>query len=120
MTAPFDLSIARYGAFPNESRPSVLWIGDADTNCAFTALSERLNEALAARHFPAGDKETQPHVTLARLRSYGAEAAGARALTKAPGFEPVTMRVQEIAIIESVNKPTGSLYMKRESFTLTG
>jgi RNA 2',3'-cyclic 3'-phosphodiesterase len=63
----FALRFDRVGAFPNESRPRVIWLGCSDPGEAFTACERGVRGALA----PLGyrfDSDAVAHVTLCRAK----------------------------------------------------
>lgn len=67
---PFHLSLSRFGAFPNERAPRVIWVGlarDAGYE-ELHRLFERAEGELTARGFPPEERSFSPHITLARAR----------------------------------------------------
>lgn len=71
-TEPFRLRIGGIGAFPNLSRPRVLWMAVQGTAEAGTAplieLQRRIAAALEPLGFAIEEREYTPHLTLARSR----------------------------------------------------
>ena len=66
-TAPFALRVSGIGAFPNERRPSVIWLG-AEPADILGALSDRLAEELRKEAIGFDTKPFKAHVTIARSR----------------------------------------------------
>ena len=64
--APFRVALAGAGAFPNQYRPRVLWIGITEGAPELAAISGRINTALAKLGWTPDDRPFQPHLTLAR------------------------------------------------------
>jgi len=84
----FGLGLRGAGAFPNASRPRVLWLGLADGLESLDTLTARLARALADRGWPHDDRPTRPHLTLARSDGVGAgPLVAGRLIEAANGFE---------------------------------
>ncbi len=62
---PFELEFSRAGAFPNERRPRVLWIGPAQESAAFAACAGRVRAAYERLGFTF-EHDAAPHVTICR------------------------------------------------------
>ena len=65
--SPFDIALSGLGAFPNERRPSVVWMG-ADPAGILKAMAAKLDSLLSAAGIMHDDKPFKAHVTLARCR----------------------------------------------------
>jgi 2'-5' RNA ligase len=80
-TAPFSVTIARAGAFPNPARPRTLWLGIETGAEQLATLAADLEAGVAAEGQALGTKPFAPHLTIARtdgLRAAGAAAAALR------------------------------------------
>lgn len=119
-TRPFRLTLGGVGAFPNPRRPSVLWIGATGGTDEFVQLAERLDSALARHHFRRETKKPTAHLTVARIKTYEAEAAAAAGLERAQVGELGTMEVREIVLMRSELRPSGSEYFLVERFPFRG
>lgn len=65
----FDLEIAGLGAFPDPSRPRVLWIGlRGESLDRLMELQRSVAAATAEAGYPPDDKSFHPHITLARFK----------------------------------------------------
>ena len=120
--APFDLEIRGVGAFPNPSRPRVVWAALAEGATTVESLAERLRQALASRGFPTERRPFVPHRTLARIRS-PREAAWATRFLAAPenvARRWTRTRVTELVLKESELTPTGARHTVRERVPLGG
>jgi 2'-5' RNA ligase len=113
---PFTLALGGVGAFPNNSRPGVLWLGATEGGEELSGLAARLDKALSGRKFPAEKQPVKAHLTLARIRSYRGEAAVARALKTLQIGEIGRMTVNRFVLMQSVLKPAGSEYTVIEAF----
>lgn len=66
---PFAIEICGVSAFPNRSRPRVVWAGVSEGATEVQALADRLRQALSSRGFPMESRPFTPHRTLARVRT---------------------------------------------------
>jgi len=117
---PFSLTLAGLGAFPNARRPSVLWIGATEGSQQFEDMARKLDEALVREHFRRESKPPTAHLTIARIKTYDAEAAVAEGLSRATVGEIGTINVDSIVLMQSVLRPTGSEYTLVERFAFRG
>src|SRR5215470_17261032 len=67
----FDLAIAGRGAFPNERRPRVLWLGVSDGAQPLCDVAGQLCTALRGRGFALEDRPFKPHLTIGRVKPGG-------------------------------------------------
>ncbi|HEV2166556.1 MAG TPA: RNA 2',3'-cyclic phosphodiesterase [Thermoplasmata archaeon] len=82
VAAPFRVSISGIGAFPDWSRPRIVYAEAVEGRRELEALANAVNGALDGLGFAREARPFVPHVTLLRVRS-PAEAARARALAAA-------------------------------------
>lgn len=113
----FELAIGSRGAFPNLSRPRVLWIGATDGAAALTTLAETLAAGLRERGFKLEERAFQPHLTLGRAKANGAHEAR-RALEALPKSTLVRFPVREIALVQSVLGAGGATHTALRQFAL--
>jgi RNA 2',3'-cyclic 3'-phosphodiesterase len=62
---PFELDFSRIGAFPNERRARVIWIGPAQESAAFVQCARRVRDAYEGLGFTF-DHDATPHVSICR------------------------------------------------------
>src|SRR6266850_2474777 len=68
-TAPFAVSVAGVGGFPNLRRPRTLWIGvDEGSEDLIRLHHDVEKELLALGGYRREDREYTPHITLGRVR----------------------------------------------------
>lgn len=122
---PFALTLAGVGAFPNERRPQILWIGASEGFPVLARLAESLEGELAARGFPRENRRFNPHLTLARAKSPAGEAAIARVLAgqaaernKVDKFGVIP--IAKFVLMRSELRPAGPNYTVEETFALSG
>lgn len=65
--SPFEVSVSGTGAFPNESRPSVVWMG-VEPAGLLRGIARNLDGALTAAGIGHDSKPFKAHVTVARCR----------------------------------------------------
>lgn len=65
--APFRVSFAEIGAFPNARRPRVLWVGLGEGAGETAAVAGDVERALEPLGFPSEGRPFRGHLTLARF-----------------------------------------------------
>lgn len=66
-TPPFGLPIGGFGAFPNATRPRVVWVG-CEQVPALELLQDRLERQMESIGFPVDGQPFRPHLTVGRVR----------------------------------------------------
>lgn len=100
--APFDVTLAGLGAFPDELAPRVVFASVAEGRARLAALADELAAALRARGFALDERAYNPHVTLARPRRTSGVIALAAAFREVGArMTPLTLRVDAIVLFES-------------------
>jgi 2'-5' RNA ligase len=107
--APFRLEITGAGFFPAGGRASVFWLGAGGNAGRLTALSARLEAALARQAFPPSGEGFSPHLTVARIRGRLAETDRVRLEARARGFRAV-FPVNGLILAGSTLAPGGAVY----------
>jgi 2'-5' RNA ligase len=79
-TAPFGVTIARAGAFPNPARPRTLWLGIEDGAETLAGLADELGRSIEPDTGPLGTRPFAPHLTIARTDGLRDGAVAARTL----------------------------------------
>lgn len=124
-TPPFQLEAGGLGAFPNWPRLRVLWAGVGGDVERLQALQRRVEEAARQVGFAPDQPSYNPHVTLARASREG----GQTALTPADRawVEETKLaqslgqwEVNELVLMESELRPSGSVYTLRGRYPLLG
>lgn len=105
------------GTFPSWQRARVLWIGfDEEGRERTRAIAEACFKRLKAAGIACEeDREFVPHVTLARFKT-------PKKLERAPflSWSPIPVTIGEIALFESILKPSGPEYRKLVHVPLKG
>jgi 2'-5' RNA ligase len=115
---PFELSVRGAGAFPDEKRPRVVWVGCDDTGNRLKALALAVQDATQPLGFLAERREFSAHLTLGRIKLPRPDAALTRAIDSLKDTTFGTLRVGAIHLFESQLHPEGSIYTKLSSHAL--
>lgn len=111
---PFQLQLDRLGAFPNERRPRVIWVGLGGDVQDAAALQKALDAALIPLGWQPEGKPFSPHLTLGRVK----RANDPIRLPWGKGVAPASFTVGEIYLMESQLHPQGPLYTVRHASKL--
>lgn len=104
----FDLVMEGLGAFPRIERPSVVWIGFANSE-PLVRLASLLEDRCRQLGFEAERCPFQPHLTIARIKSEPPRRAVKFLHDNANGGFG-TARIAEIELLRSDLKPDGPVY----------
>ena len=116
-----ELALAANGAFPNLTRPRVVWAGVEMLGGALSAMQARVEDAMAGIGFAREARPFAPHLTLGRVRE-GIGAADLRAIGVAvvggdAGQAPIFVASQ-VTFFRSELRPEGTLYSPLAQFQL--
>jgi RNA 2',3'-cyclic 3'-phosphodiesterase len=103
---PFKLVAARLGAFPSNTKATVVWAG-VDDAPALTALAAAVDAEMASLGFAREPRRFHPHVTLGRLREPGDVTSVLLPLSEQVFSET---RAEDLVVFESGTKSDGSEY----------
>jgi RNA 2',3'-cyclic 3'-phosphodiesterase len=112
----FSLEVEGCGAFPDARSPRTLWVGlkTSPQHDPLLGLAAEMERALSLQGFPPEAKAFTPHLTLARIKD-GARFVG-QALQASGRINTIgrvgTLRVEDVALMKSELRPTGSLYTR--------
>jgi 2'-5' RNA ligase len=113
----FSLNLEGTGAFPNQRRPRVLWVGLAGDAGRLSGLQGRMEQALGKVGFPAEGRAFSPHLTIGRFRSERNLAKLLEIASRSKiASEPFP--VEEVLIYESRLTPQGPQYTVLAKCTL--
>ena len=107
--APFSIELGGVGAFPNFTRPRVLWVGIKQGALTVSDLAKSVNVELKRLGFPT-DNRFHPHLTLARLRVPMNLEPLRNMLRQYDTIEGSVVNVNEITLIQSQLHPNGAIY----------
>jgi 2'-5' RNA ligase len=109
----FKLELSGVGAFPNESRPRVLWAGVAGDMESLNVLQKRVDNALAQPGFKKEKRGFNPHLTPARIRESTANPDRQRAIevlssTSVP--DGLEIHAASVSLMRSTLNLDGAIY----------
>ncbi len=113
LVSPFDLFLGELGAFPSLKVPRVIWIGLGGALDALLGLQGSLEKEMERLGYARERRPFSPHLTLGRTREGvptpqrrrvgdGVARASLKIIEELP--------VKEIALIQSILKPSGAMY----------
>jgi RNA 2',3'-cyclic 3'-phosphodiesterase len=108
--SPFDVPLDAVGAFPNERRARIAWVGSSAPQPAFATLCGTVRSALTALGFTF-DRHADVHVTIAR-----AEGQAALPPVAPPRIAPV--RIESLTLYRSFTERSGARYEPLARFPL--
>ena len=106
---PFSIAFGGIGAFPNLSRPRVVWMGLKQGASTVSRLAKAVNLELTHLGFSA-DTRFHPHLTLARLRTATDLEPLKNILRKYDTIVGGSMCVNEITLMQSQLHRNGAVY----------
>jgi len=106
----FGLSLDKLGAFPNERKPRIIWIGASEQAAAFRELWRSLRAAYEELGFHL-EKETVAHVTIARVK-------GGDAHLPSLHIKPMKLFVRDLTLFESIPAEGTTRYEARARYPL--
>jgi len=106
----FDIELRQVGAFPNVSRPRVLWIGIDPTDGPIADIKLAVDTALADHGFPEEVRAFHPHVTLGRVKDMSAAGLLEEPLRRVAETSFGTMEVRDVVFVQSTLTPHGAVY----------
>lgn len=107
---PFRAELKGLGAFPNQSRPRVVWAGISDGVEELTGIYESLEPKIVGLGFRADDHGFSPHITLARVRGGRNRDRLMEEISAQADTVFGDMTVKCIRLKKSVLTPKGPLY----------
>lgn len=113
--APFTVSLAGLGAFPDPRRAQVLWAGIGRGLADLVDVREDVEEAADLAGLGREDRPFVPHLTLSRIRP----ADDVWPWLEADPDLRVSWRVEEIRVMRSHLHGPGPRYEDVEAFALT-
>ncbi|MCS7241392.1 MAG: RNA 2',3'-cyclic phosphodiesterase [Candidatus Caldatribacterium sp.] len=115
--SPYHTFLEEAGTFPSWQRARVLWMGlDEEGKRKTKAIVEAMSQKLRAAGIAyEEDREFVPHVTLARFK-----APKKLERTSFLSWSPIPVTIGEIALFESILRPSGPEYRKLVCVPLKG
>jgi 2'-5' RNA ligase len=114
----FELAVRGAGAFPDERRARVLWVGCDDSEGQLKALAQAVQAAMQPLGFEPEHRQFSAHLTLGRIKFPKPDAALTKALDSIRNQAFGAMRVDAVHLFQSQLHPEGSIYSKLSSHRL--
>jgi 2'-5' RNA ligase len=103
----FDCTISRFGFFFRDNEARILWC-NLETDESIVSLVDELNDRLKKYDIEVEKRKFKGHLTLLRIKDRVSEKFIKR--FKEYKFDPIEFHANQIALIQSVLKPSGSEY----------
>ena len=103
----FSMLIGVMGAFPNLTRPRVIWVGVKVGVAKISALARDINVELSQCGYPFDEKKFNPHLTLARLKSRVNLRPFVDVFRQYDEIDGAKMTVNEIVLVQSPQNASG-------------
>jgi 2'-5' RNA ligase len=113
--SPFTLCLDGYGAFPNESRPRVIWIGIGGEYMLLKELQASLAPLLKDFGYEEVDQVYSPHITIGRNPI---DKIQWEELRLNIAIKPIDWMVENIVLFQSQFTPQGVVYTVLDKFPL--
>ena len=110
---PFNLQFDRVGAFPDERRPRVVFLGSHNQPQAFRDLAQMLRTSYEAMGFTFKDAAVA-HVTLARIKE------NRRPMPTISDFPAIEVPVGALTLFDSIHEKETTRYEQLVSTPLSG
>jgi RNA 2',3'-cyclic 3'-phosphodiesterase len=108
--SPFETEIKGFGAFPNQKRPRVYWLGFAKGGKELRQIFDALEEKLETAGFGKSDKSFSPHLTLGRVKSGKGKERVLKALDSLAKKSFGRFTIDRICLYQSELRPEGAKY----------
>ena len=121
--APFIISCAGLGCFPNPSRPRVIWVGVEEPHGVLAELQRAVEREIAPLGYPTEDRPFSPHLTLGRVRREASRDDVRRLgelVTSRQVGKLAQMEARAVSLIRSDLRPTGAVYTRLVKVNLEG
>jgi RNA 2',3'-cyclic 3'-phosphodiesterase len=113
-----DLEFRDIGFFPDERRPSIVWVGIL-AGPGLAQLAGEVDRAVAACGIPPEGRPFVPHLTVGRLRETRLPERLREEIGRSKGRSFGHFRAGEFHLMESKLKSTGAEYTTLQSFRFT-
>ena len=113
---PFVAKLKGIGAFPNERRIRVIWIGFYD-NGETINISKNIDERLVKYGFKK-EKDFKPHVTIARMKGMEGKEEIRKIIDENKEKEFGKIKCQAIKLKQSILTPQGPIYKTIQEVSL--
>ena len=117
---PFSLEVRRLGAFPDPTRPRVIWLGITGQLDPLLNLQQDMEEDFLLLGFPKEDRPFRAHLTMGRVKVPKGIIGLAPAVEAGEKLTAGNFTVGEVGLFRSNLSPQGAIYTKLAAFPLQG
>lgn len=119
---PMEIRLKEVGAFPNQRRPRVVWVG-LSAPPALEILYQAVEKLVVKEGFAAEERGFSPHLTLGRVRkdAHPVElSAISDALSNVRVQSSLEFTASRLTLYRSDLRPSGAVYTTLANFDLQG
>ena len=113
--SPFSMEIGGIGAFPNLTRPRVIWTGVKAGADEIVSIAKSINAGLGQHGYERDEKQFRPHLTLARLRHRINLKPFVDVFEQYDTIKGATTVVNQIRVVQSQLRQSGGVYTPLET-----
>ena len=114
----FEVELAKVGAFPKISRPSVVWVGMTKGAQEMISLADRVDAEMAKIGFERETRPFSPHITLGRVKLPENLDKLSELIERHQNREVGSFGVEQVTIMKSDLRITGPIYTAISNFQL--
>lgn len=118
--APFKITVRGLGAFPELSRPRVIWVGMESEGRKMEQLYLQIEDLVRDLGFPPETRDFSPHLTVGRVKQLRDRAEWVRAIKEREDIFLGETTVDCFYLFQSILRPLGPEYKKLGKFDLPG
>ena len=113
--SPFSMELGGIGAFPNLSRPRIIWAGVKTGADEVAAIAKDIDIRLGRHGYERNEKPFRPHLTLARLKSRTDLKPLVDVFQQYDTISGARMIVKQVRIVQSQLRRSGAVYTPLET-----
>ena len=117
---PFALEVRGMGAFPDATRPRIIWLGITGQMGHLLSLQKDLEEEFSILGFPKEDRPFRAHLTMGRVKVPKGIIGLAAAVDDGGKLTAGNFTVGEVTLFKSSLSPQGAIYTSLVVFPLQG
>ncbi len=113
--SPFSMELGGIGAFPNLSRPRIIWAGVKTGADEVAAIAREIDVGLGRHGYERDKKSFRPHLTLARLKRRVNLKPLVDVFHQYDTINGARMIVKQIRVVQSNLRRSGAVYTPLET-----
>ncbi len=114
------LTSGQFGAFPDEKKPRVFWLGINSSEMEkLLQLQRWIENELQPLGFEKEKRRFSPHLTLGRVK-HPEDFSGLWDHVQQNAFPEISFDVKEFYLMRSILKPAGAVYTPLQKYSLQG